>query len=103
MNEHEHEHSVPRELIPGGRYWIPLTAYEFVCMPYSGTNEGIRYVLTPPHDCTYPDAPSIVVLVDGTLHTGKGTLAYTIDDLNYGGSVYDWATRTTRVFQPPWL
>lgn len=69
-------------------------------MPVDPPQPGLRYVLMPPKDTTYPDAPRIVIAEDGTLHSNAGKLDYTIDDLNYGGRIYDWASGTVKQYRP---
>lgn len=86
-----------RELVHNGRYHIPLSAYEYVAMkmPESMHAEnGVAYALIPPLDTTYPDAPHLVIALNGDIYSNEGKLAYTIDDLDYSGRTHDHSTNS---------
>lgn len=89
-----------KQLQSNGRYFIALTAIEYVAMPVDVSDgSGLVAVLTAPQDTIYPNSPSLMVFEDGSLYSQEGKLPITTSDLNFTGAYHDWQTNRRAKFR----
>lgn len=84
-----------KELRQHGRYFVALTAREYAAREVQQPNpSGIRWILTPPLDTTYPDSEPLLAMTDGRLYAPQqnGYLAQTTADLDFTGRYHDFTT-----------